>query len=370
MGKLKKRSDGRYQTSFVFEGKRYSVLGKTLDELEEKKHLKREQLKAREEEHENPLFRNYYKAFTEIRRKRVKGSTLLNQDKWYRKCADIVIPGCEKKFQDMRMRDIRPNDMKFIQMELSKSGLSSRSVNDCMAHLSHVFSSAIKDETIDRNPCRCIEPVKRTEPEARDTVHRALTEEETTGFFEEASGSFFLNHCKMMLLTGMRVGELGALMDKDIDTAKGRIRVRRTVTRDEIGAYIIGETPKTDSSNRNIPLTDQIIAVINDQKARNRILFGPCVGKPLFPSPDGGLLKSYAVNRDIKRICGITGIDYFSCHAFRATFATRWIEQRPQDYKILSEILGHAGTKITLDLYAHVMEASKQAAMKEIVIAI
>ena len=64
------------------------------------------------------------------------------------------------------------------------------------------------------------------------------------------------------------------------------------------------------------------------------------------------------------------GIEKFTCHAFRNTYATRFIEQRPQDYKILSEILGHKDISITLNLYTHVMTENKVNAMNDVLIKI
>ena len=46
------------------------------------------------------------------------------------------------------------------------------------------------------------------------------------------------------------------------------------------------------------------------------------------------------------------------------------MEQRPQDFKILSEILGHKDVSITLNLYTHVMTEKKVNAMKDVVIRI
>ena len=46
------------------------------------------------------------------------------------------------------------------------------------------------------------------------------------------------------------------------------------------------------------------------------------------------------------------------------------MEQRAQDYKILSEILGHKDTSITLNLYTHVMTESKVIAMNDLQIKI
>ena len=61
--------------------------------------------------------------------------------------------------------------------------------------------------------------------------------------------------------------------------------------------------------------------------------------------------------------CGWENWVHCTCHALRITFATRFIEQRPQDYKILSDIMGHKDISITLKLYTRVMKENKIAAM-------
>ena len=364
MAKLKKRADGRYQGRLQYDGKCYFVYGTSRADLEENKLKKLHELQQGTLDHDNPILDKYYDRFTDLRRSKVKESTIRVQASSYRNCADVVIDRNGKKLGEMRIRDIKPKDCQTVQQALISKKLSTRTVNDCMAHLSHVFHAAVRDETIDRNPCRCIEQLRRTEAPARETKHRALTADETTRFFSSAAGSLYINEYKMMIQTGMRIGEVCALSPADIDQDRNCIHVTKTVTRTEVGAYAIGDTPKTDSSYRDVPLNNTILQIVADQKAMNRKLM--TFSKLLFPSEEGKILREYTVNRDIKRICARCGIEPFSCHAFRATFATRFIEQRPQDYKILSEILGHANTKITLDLYTHVMKEGKETAMKEI----
>lgn len=366
----KKRKDGLYQKFFTYEGKRYVVYASTKSELIDKVYEKKLQLMDRTTNRTNPTLNAYYDDFTELRRNKVKESTLRNQSNWFRWAADIDLGGIT--FGELRMKDIKPADLKKVQMHLIENKkLSASSINDCLHHVSHVFNEAVKDETIDRNPCKCLSAIKRTDPPARNTKHRALSVDETKLFIQTAAdrNSFYINGFKLMLQTGIRMGELGALTAADADFDSGFLNINKTISRDEIGAYVINPTPKTDTSNRQILMNDTIKQIIKDQKALLLKCFGLRFNTVLFPSSEGELLRDYTFNREIKRITDQMGIDVITSHALRATFATRFIEQKPGDYKILSEILGHSDIKITLNLYAHVMEENKQQAMKELIIA-
>ena len=105
--------------------------------------------------------------------------------------------------------------------------------------MNHVFSTATLDDTIIKNPCRELKPLKREAPKAGDTIHRALTLEETRKFFDAAEkrNSIYLNAFLVMIKTGMRLGEVTALYPSDIDEEKGFIHVNKTITKNEIKIY-------------------------------------------------------------------------------------------------------------------------------------
>lgn len=370
MARQKKRPDGRLCRTFRYEGKKYFVYGHTAQELRDNEKQRREELEKGKIDRKNPTLYDYYDRFTENRRGKVKESTIRSQACQFRDCAEVRLEKHGRTLGGMRIRDIKPYDIQAVQLALGKSKRTTETVNNCMAHLSHVFNAAVKDETIERSPCKCIERVKRTEKPARETIHRALTQEETQKFMQAAADSVYYNAFALMLQTGLRIGEVGALSITDIDTRQNMLHITKTVSRDEVGAYYISSTPKTDAGTRDIPLTDQAAACIHRQRQQNMLIYGGKVESTIFRSAEGMLLREYPVNREIKRICKRIGIEKFTCHAFRATFATRFIEQRPQDYKVLSEILGHSNTKITLDLYTHVMKDSKVKAMQALNIAL
>lgn len=365
-----KRPDGRLQKAFTFKGKRYYVYGFSKQELIDKEIKKRKELEEGHERRENPSMNEYYETWTESRRGSVREATLHAQACQYKACAAVDIPDAGRSFGELKLSEVTPDDVREVQRTLLKAGRSTQTTNDAIAHLSHVFRVAMDERRIDFNPCRPVKALKRTEERARDTSHRALTEEETEAFFKEAAGSYYYDVFRFAINTGMRCGEIGALYDKDI--AGGNITVERTITRLESGAYVVGDSAKTESGRRYIPLNDALREIIAHQKAVNRALNGGNLlpfHDRIFKAPEGGLLMATPADREIKRICKRAGIEHFTMHAFRATFATRLIEKGVNP-RTVQELLGHADFSLTMNLYGHVLDKTKSEAMEKLSIAL
>ncbi len=370
MAKAKKRSDGRLRTSFLHDGKRVYVYGRTKQELAENEIKKRQQLAEGKEHHDNPTMNEYYERFTDQRRASIKEATLRSQRNLYNLCKNVVIPGVNIPFGDVRIRDVTTADVKHIQSTFIQEGRHSRTINLAMSHLHHVFNVAIKSELIEKDPTRVITAVKRTEPAARDTIHRALTDEEIKAFFDAAKGNYYYNHMLLMLLTGIRAGEMAALLPGDIDFQQKVMHIARTITSDEVGGAKMGDSTKTAAGVRNIPLTDQAIDCIRDQMRQNKLISFGDARQPIFRSVEGHYATAVILNLTIEKICKAAAIERFSCHCFRHTFATIFIKQQPEEFKTLSSILGHSNVSITLNLYAHSMMETKKKAMENLKIAL
>ena len=365
------RTNYKFRNTFTFMGKRYQVYGNTRQEVYEKEQKKRQELIEGEQRLHNPMLNDYYEHFTDVRRNEISESTIRAQSIQYRLIANVIMAN-NRPFGEMHIKDITRRDIESARQSLLDSGKTPQHLNNAFNHLNHVFNSAVLDDTIEKNPCKALKQLKRTEKPIGETKHRALSVEETIRFFEyaEKRNSVYINCFSLMLQTGLRIGELGALYKTDIDTKNGFIHVRRTITRDEVGTYLVGENTKTKNGIRDIPLTNDMLETIKAQEQLNRMLYGLNWTGLLFKSAEGEILREYQPNREIHRICKDADIEVFTCHAFRNTFATRFIEQRPQDYKILSEILGHKDVAITLNLYTHVMTENKINAMNDIKIKI
>lgn len=365
MARRKRDAYGYLKQTFTYNGKRYYVKARDEAELVQKVSDRKKELEERKEDRTNPTIQAYYDEFTEIRRREIKEATIRGQIYQFRNIAEVVMQdGC--KFGMMRIKDITRRDIEFARQSLLKAGKTPEYLNIIFAHLNHVLETATLDETINRNPCKALKRLRREKKPISETKHRALSENETVLFLKKAEerNSVYTILFKIMLLTGMRVGEATALYQTDI--YKDFIHVRRSVTRGEAGNYIVGTDAKTISGKRDIPLNDEVRSLIRAQIKQNEQLLGKAWNGPIFPSYEGAILREYTVNREIKRICAAAEIEMFTCHALRVTFATRFIEQRPQDFKILSEIMGHKDISITMNLYTRVMQESKVIAMNGI----
>lgn len=155
----------------------------------------------------------------------------------------------------------------------------------------------------------------------------------------------------LSLHAGLRIGEVCALMWKDIDFVNRIIHVRHTISRirvskQENGAIskLIIDSPKTRTSKRDIPLSKFLLNILQSEKtvAKSEYVVSNTAN---FVSP-----RTYEYRyHKILDYCNIRSINY---HALRHTFATRCIESGV-DVKTLSEILGHSNVSITLNTYVH-----------------
>lgn len=176
------------------------------------------------------------------------------------------------------------------------------------------------------------------------------------------------------LCTGMRLNEITALKWQDIDYINNVIRVNKTVSWKEGGG--IEETlPKSDTSNRDIPMNDTIKKILQMQKTKMSMVYGEIHARKMdsniFIGSNGAKAiasstVSSAIDNVLKRLRQQDiEIERFTHHAFRDTFATRYIEEGG-NMQTLQKILGHSSLAMTADLYAHVLPNTKQQEMQQI----
>lgn len=163
----------------------------------------------------------------------------------------------------------------------------------------------------------------------------------------------------LCLYTGLRIGELLALTWNDIDFEKSILSVTKTChDGNENGEHVrIIDTPKTENSRRQIPLSKTLVKMLKEMKKKSKCEFVIADGeKPVF-------IRSY--QRTFELFLKKLKLPHKGFHSLRHTFATRALECG-MDVKSLSEILGHKNAMITLNRYAHSLWEHKAEMMNKL----
>jgi integrase len=115
------------------------------------------------------------------------------------------------------------------------------------------------------------------------------------------------------------------------------------------------QEPKTRGSVRAIAITATLVTALREHrmaspfKSDDALIFGTAKGTPL----DGVNLVRRAFKPALRR----AKLPEIRFHDLRHSFASLLIAQGEHP-KLISEQLGHASTKITLDRYGHLMDQS------------
>lgn len=156
----------------------------------------------------------------------------------------------------------------------------------------------------------------------------------------------------LSLYTGIRIGELCALQWKDIDMEERMIIVNKTLQRiyikdteqDAGHTKIVITAPKSERAVRMIPISDSLYDLLKKVYCKNKNVY-LLTGTKHYIEP-----RLY--RKHYERFQQENMEDYICFHGLRHTFATRCIEAGA-DYKVVSELLGHASVNLTLNYYVH-----------------
>lgn len=302
-------------------------------------------------------------------------------DDWFNRWVDVykkksVRPNTLREYTHIYTKNISPflgnrNINSFVKSDIQQliditddKGYGYERQNKIKVILSDMFSRAMEDELMSRNPTKGVKLRAK-----KEVFAKALTIDEQEVFFECCAGTFYDNLFNIAVNTGLRPGELFALTENDIDFENGLINVSKTLVYqkyldDERKEFHL-EEPKTEQSNRKVPMNSlcrkylerqlrQKHVIENKQpKEQNDYLF-----TTKFNTPLNSVLYSAAIDSVVDTINLVRSVDeemeYFSGHALRHTFATRCFEAGVQP-KVVQSYLGHATLQMTMDLYTHVM---------------
>jgi len=353
-GSIRKRKDGRWEGRFTAAydpetGKQIfkNVLGKTQAEVKEK--LK----KAMEEAQGLDVIRSgqytvaewirlWFETYSKPSLREASAENYRNY------IENHIIP----HIGEIKLNKLTPLDIQRMYNETKTSGrvqrykdmkdlsVSNRLVRGMHMVLHGCLDQAVREGLLTKNPTNDCKIPKLEKKEMK-----VIPPEQVGAYLKEAENHGVLPMFYLELTSGLRRGELLALLWTDLDIQNRTISVSRQVN--AFKGELKVSRPKTENSIRTIVIPQKTVDLLIEEHEKHP-------NNPyMFPSPvTGGMYHPDAVGRIHKKILKRAGIQDIRFHDLRHTFATLAINSGA-DIKTLSGMLGHYSAGFTLDTYTH-----------------
>ena len=245
----------------------------------------------------------------------------------------------------------------------SGGGLEDGTIARVRTALSPIFSTAVKKELLLKNPV-----MNATTPKDTDTEERAYLDAEhckkLLTIINEFSNPQLTRLIKVLLFTGMRVGEITGLHWTDVNFENCTLIVRYSLYRSK-GQYKLG-TPKTKCSARVISLPPQVMETLSEQKnwqeQRKQDVGSRWIDRgTVFTGEYGEYMNATYVNTKFKELLKKHDFPNVHIHDLRHANASLLINMGVP-VKVISEHLGHCDTRTTENIYAHVFAETRAKA--------
>jgi integrase len=226
--------------------------------------------------------------------------------------------------------------------------------------LSAALTRASREELISRNVARLTEL-----PGWEPAEVRPWSADEALAFLRSGRSDAFHPVFVLLLVYGMRRGEVLGLRWLDVDLEIGVIRVRQQLQR--VGGSLRTAPVKTRAGNRDlpiVPLARSVLLVRQQKQAADREAFGRAWQDTglVFTTRSGLPIEPRNLARSFRRICDNHKIRVIKIHDLRHTTASL-LKKLHVPAKDAQMILGHAHVSTTMQIYTHVDDEARQAAL-------
>ncbi len=243
--------------------------------------------------------------------------------------------------------EITPLDLRQYVSALHEAGYAKSSVARHLATLRSFFRFAQREGLADQNPAK---PLRNPRPDRKlphflntDEIARLLdapSPDEPLGLRDRAM-------LETMYSAGLRVSELVAINDEDLDLESGLVRVRGKGRRERLA-----------------PLGSYALKALDRWRGVRRPARRDEVPRPTFLNRFGNRLTTRSVARMLDKYLKQTALDSrTSPHTLRHSFATHLLD-RGADIRSVQELLGHKSL-VTTQIYTHVSTASLRRAYEK-----
>ena len=294
-----------------------------------------------------------------IAEKKLEDDTI--KERSYKRILEVIKQIEKSQIANKNINDITSNEIQNYLNTLKS--YSNSTIKKVTEQFSQAFKECLNKGYLVRNPMNDVkrpksiqkrEPVRALEIEEQQKLTNYLLSIPISN--ERYKVAFLIE-----MYLGLRIGEVLALRNSDINLHKNLIKVDKTLTTDKNNNIIVGDETKTYAGIREVPIPTFIRnEIINQMRlAENN------KNKLLFVNTKGAYVRPSTVNDNLKSILKKLGIEKISSHSLRHTYGTRCIEagMRPV---ALQRLMGHTDISITLNTYTSIFNKYKESELEKV----
>ncbi len=257
----------------------------------------------------------------------------------------------------IKLLEIEPRHIQNFYEFLLEKNLKPNTVLRYHAIIRKSLEYAFQQDLIVNNPADKV----RT-PKKNLFVGQFYSEDEFNILFEKSKNDPLHLVILLTAFYGLRRSEVLGLKWSAVDFNAKTITIKHTVVEVKMNGktqVLAKDKTKTNSSRRILPLTEEVIQALNNeramQKANQKRLKNMYITKYkeyICLQPNGALIKPDYVTRHFAELLKDSGLRHIRFHDLRHSCASLLVS-RNVPMKAIQEWLGHASFSTTANIYAH-----------------
>lgn len=284
----------------------------------------------------------------------------------------------------MKLTDIRAHHIQQFFNNLLENGRVDKKTNkkinitvDNVKTIKRYLSTCMNEATKQSLIIKNYTPNTKLPKIIKEDKITVLSSKEQASFLKAIDKNKYKTLFYLAIATGLRQGELLALKWSDIDFINNTVSVTKSIKKvtfiDKEGnrkGQVIEQTPKTESSNRIVPIPDNVMKILKSHQVKQKENIMKC--RDIYNDMDyifcnnlGDPIDSKTSTRNFQSVLKLLEIEKMPFHSLRHTYATRLFEAGVP-IKTVQSLLGHSKMETTMNIYTHVMPEEKNKAANKI----
>lgn len=231
--------------------------------------------------------------------------------------------------------------------------------------LRSALNHAATEELVTRNVAALVKL-----PPVRRRKGRAWSSDEARRFLESARADHdpLYPAYVLILVLGLRKGEVLGLTGDDVDLAAGELSIGWQLQR--VGGQLLHRETKTQTSDATLPLPHICATALELRQAarqhdRDRAGIAWQDSTLLFTTRYGTPIEPRNFNRSWDARCTRAGVRKITVHDARRTCATLLVDLDVHP-RVIMQVLRHAEISVTMEIYSQASSAATRTALKRL----